>query len=325
GRFVNGNISEWWSDGPYKLFPSSKTSLNLPVEDTPVYINRTPSDWANVRDYGARPDDYRDDSAAIQAAIDSGKPVIYFPRGQYNIGRTIYLRGAVRKLTGFGAQLRPHDASMTSSSKPAFVVTNDLAGPNITIEHLCFSPNYTSRGTLRFGRVFLSRSSADVILRYLKSGTSYASQAGASGKLFAESVCCGLFRIEDQTAFLRGFNPEGTKQHLMVTGSRAKVWLLGGKSEKFQRGTPLFEARSGAKLEVLGFLFAGGAGKDPSNTPLIRDVEADVSGTFCTYYSTPPDFTLLVEEVRGGVTKRQGRSGLPSRGSWKHVPLWVGW
>ncbi len=325
GKTVDGDISEWWSDGPYKLFPSSNTSLNLPVEETPVYTNRTPSDWANVRDYGAKPDDYRDDAAAIQAAIDSGKPVIYFPRGQYNIGRTVYLRGAVRKLTGFGAQIRPHDTSMTSSSKPAFIVTNKLAGPDVTIEHIGFSPNYTSKGTLRFGRVFYSQSDADVILRYLKSGTSYAGKPGVKGRLFVESVCCGLFLVDNQKAYFRGFNPEGTKQHLLVTGSQAQAWLLGGKSERFQRGKALFEARAGAKLEVLGFLFAGGAGRDPSNTPLIRDVEADVSGTFCTYYSTPPDFTVIVQETKGGVTKQQGRSGLPNRGPWKHIPLWVGW
>jgi len=325
GATIDGDISEWSSDGPHKLFASSKRSLDLPIEDTPVYTNRTPSDWANVRDFGAKPDDYRDDAAAIQAAIDSGKPVVYFPRGQYNIGRTIYLRGAVRKLTGFGAQLRPHDASMTSASKPAFLVTNKLAGPNVTIEHISFSPNYTSKGTYRFGRLVYSQSDADVVLRFLKSGTSYANQPGVKGKLFVESVCCGLFRIENQKAFLRGFNPEGAKQHLFVTGTGAQVWLLGGKSERFRTGTPLFEARAGAKLEVLGFLFAGGAGRDPSNTPLIRDVEANVSGTFCTYYSTAPDFSLIVEETKGGVTKRQGRSGLPKRGPWKHIPLWVGW
>lgn len=325
GSTVDGDIVEWSSDGPFQLFASSKKSLKLPVAETPVYTNRTPSDWANVRDFGARPDDYRDDAAAIQAAIDSGKPVIYFPRGQYNIGRTVYLRGAVRKLTGFGAQIIPHDASMTSASKPAFLITNELNGPDITIERLCFSPNYTSNGTLRFGRVFYNRSDADVVLRYLKSGTSYANQAGVAGRLFVESVCCGLFRIDDQQAYLRGFNPEGSKQHLLVTGAQARTWLLGGKSERFRQGTPLFEARAGAKLEVLGFLFAGGAGHDPTGTPLIRDVEADVSGTFCTYYSTPPDFTLIVQETKGGVTKQQGRSGLPRRGPWVHVPLWVGW
>lgn len=44
---------------------------------------------ANVLDYGAKRDGVTDDTAAIQAAIDSGKSV-YFPAGHYKVTATLY-------------------------------------------------------------------------------------------------------------------------------------------------------------------------------------------------------------------------------------------
>jgi hypothetical protein len=44
------------------------------------------SDGANVRAYGAIGDGVADDTAAVQAAFDSGKSLVYFPPGVYNVG-----------------------------------------------------------------------------------------------------------------------------------------------------------------------------------------------------------------------------------------------
>lgn len=54
---------------------------NFDILDT-----RITGDVANVKDYGAVGDHTTDDSAAIQAAIDSDKRHIYFPQGMYMIG-----------------------------------------------------------------------------------------------------------------------------------------------------------------------------------------------------------------------------------------------
>lgn len=55
----------------------------------------------SVREFGARGDGLRDDSAAVQAALDSGLPV-YLPAGNYLISRTLMVSSGTR-LRGSGA------------------------------------------------------------------------------------------------------------------------------------------------------------------------------------------------------------------------------
>lgn len=92
-------ISEWWSqDAPF-MEGTRPESLRLPILPAPEYFNDTLDEWANVEDFGATKDSPEDDDApAIQRAIDSGKPVIYFPRGVYQIKSDVIVRGAVRKI-----------------------------------------------------------------------------------------------------------------------------------------------------------------------------------------------------------------------------------
>jgi hypothetical protein len=43
----------------------------------------------NVRDHGAKGDGTADDTAAVQAAVDSGAGVVFFPKGVYKLTRTV--------------------------------------------------------------------------------------------------------------------------------------------------------------------------------------------------------------------------------------------
>ncbi|OJX67158.1 right-handed parallel beta-helix repeat-containing protein [Magnetospirillum sp. 64-120] len=50
---------------------------------------RPPRDRRDVRAFGARGDGVQDDSPAIQNAIDSGTPELWFPPGTYRLGRSL--------------------------------------------------------------------------------------------------------------------------------------------------------------------------------------------------------------------------------------------
>jgi hypothetical protein len=80
------------------LFPSPGHSLNLPIKETPQVPWDDLKDWASPLHFGAKPD--ADISDALQKAIDSGKSTVYIPRGRFLIGKTVVIRGAVRRLIG---------------------------------------------------------------------------------------------------------------------------------------------------------------------------------------------------------------------------------
>lgn len=60
------------------------------------------ADVVNVKDFGAVGDGVHDDTAAIQAAIDSGKN-IFIPMGVYLCGRELELKTKGQIITGAGA------------------------------------------------------------------------------------------------------------------------------------------------------------------------------------------------------------------------------
>ena len=101
----SSRVDEYAFPGVKSLFDSRRVSMDLPIQETPEYHNNDFSQWAIVTEYGAKPDDDADDSAGIQAALDSGKPVVFFPFGAYRIARTLHIPGSVRLIEGTNSQL----------------------------------------------------------------------------------------------------------------------------------------------------------------------------------------------------------------------------
>jgi hypothetical protein len=82
-------IERWqWAQGQQTPTGGAPVWLDLPIEETPLWWPTKSDDWV-------------DGSADLQAAIDSGKPVVYLPNGSYTIDKTIIVRGKVRKIVGF--------------------------------------------------------------------------------------------------------------------------------------------------------------------------------------------------------------------------------
>jgi hypothetical protein len=82
------------------------------VKDTPVVpLDADFNNWADVTAFGAKAGDGVDDTAAIQAAIDSGKPTVFFPAAGttretfFELDGTLLVRGRVERLIGFSGVL----------------------------------------------------------------------------------------------------------------------------------------------------------------------------------------------------------------------------
>jgi len=124
------SIDEWWSfEAPF-MAGKKMRSLRLPIKNTPTFYSSNLEDWASVMDFGATPDDDSDDDApGIQKAIDSGKPVVYFPRGFYTLKTDVVVRGGVRKVDFLFSRIQNGDDT------EARIVVEDTNHPEVVLEN----------------------------------------------------------------------------------------------------------------------------------------------------------------------------------------------
>lgn len=230
---------------PYSLQGKTVYSLNLPVKDSPqINVLRTPgyNSWANVTApaFGAVSGDSIDDTAAFQAAIDSGLPIVYAPYGRYLINGTLHITKNVERIDflfsyieGTGTiKIGPFD----STSKAEYVLLENLVSSGgINIQHHANKP---------------------VTIRNVKARM-ITSSASAIGDLFVEnSGPRTSFELAGPPTWIRQMNRE-------VVGFRnlgAKVWVLGDNLEgkgadiAIERYPyqPSFVTTSGGSTEILG-------------------------------------------------------------------------
>ena len=194
-RNKSSPISEFVSHPILSVFPSPQTSLNLPIKDTPKIAWDSLSDWAKV-DGSAR-----DDTAAIQAAIDSGKTTIYFPADNYIVSNTIQIRGNVKRILGLGAVRIESDGALRESNNPLFQLvdgTQDI----VVIEG--FETNLGSA-------YFVDQDSLrTLVLRHL-GASGYRNNVSGS-KLFIEDVVGVNWYFKNQKVWARQLNVEASPE-----------------------------------------------------------------------------------------------------------------
>ena len=319
GTVVPGpTISEFTSNPATSMFPTASTSLNLPVQESPEFQDSNMTNWANVKSYGAVPDDYADDGVAIQAAIDSGKSTIYLPAGAYLLYNSVHIRGNVKRIVGYGAKLSPVDGRCpTANGSPAFIFDGATAN-TVIVEDVTFVGNWNvAIPGPEFSFPMLQHNGPQtVVLRNIMS-THYRNAAG-SGPLFIENVCCGPFEFNNTTVWARQLDPELTGVH--VTNNGSNLWILGLKTEGL--GT-IIKTAGGGKTELLGAYISLQQLTSPMADPGFINTESSHSLVFVT--DTDHNFTTSVQETRGGVTKTIGPSSLPTRYKGSNVPLYVGY
>jgi len=107
--------------------------------------------------YGAVPDDGRDDRAAIQAAIDAterrGRGRVFLPKGTYDIGGTLELRSRTH-LFGIGrpiSTIRCHKSWQPTEGEPAMVRTVNDRNARTTLAFLTLEARTKGGGINDFG------------------------------------------------------------------------------------------------------------------------------------------------------------------------------
>jgi Pectate lyase superfamily protein len=327
-------VKEYTSNTPFTLFTSSaNTSLNLPVEEPPSFHDNDLSNWANVEDFGARGkaadggDDWGDDTAAIQNALDSGKSTVYIPPGRYYISDTLHVRGNVRKIIATNATLSPGGTAFGDANNPkAFFRIEDGTAPEVTIERVGITnitPN-ASPGLIGFeqatSRTVFLKDMGCCVYRPNDQKYVFRNTPGA-GKLFVENVSGETWRFEHpQEVWARQLNPEGSNEKILNNGG--KLWVLGLKTEGGNVNT-VIHTKGGGASELLGALLYVTGSVSPNEIAFIND-NSWVALSYATRTYGANDFQIQVQETQGSQNRKLTRDRVFQYTNGSTVPLYVG-
>jgi Pectate lyase superfamily protein len=304
----------WFASSPPVVLEDSgipPAPLGLPVEDTPLPTWYDPkADWADVDSYGAKGDGTTDDSAAIQSAMSSGKPVVVFPKTAYLWKTTVTIPASVTRVDFMYADVNGGLSIAEASTTPV---------------RLSYHPGY--------GGVTLAANRPVVLADW--SGD-FGNPMAFPTKVYLENVsnigADPSFAPAGQSTWARSLNDEqggGATGDIVVDGGT--LWLFGYKTENKPVTSVL--AMNGARVEVLnGYVNMTEA---PGPTPMIVNDHASLSYIGFTNLGSAihgPFQVILSETQEAGTASLDYDAGfgraLPARGGVYAadfvVPLYVG-
>ncbi len=318
------SISEYDSGPTFGPATGKELSLNLAIEETPVFEDTDIGDWKSVVAFGADSTGNKDSSAAIQAAIDSGATTVYFPTGVYVVTKTLHLRGKLRVLEGFNSSLNPSGSVFQDPDNPAPLLTIEAGSAEVALNHMRIAAFYAHPcpGVVAIqqdsSRPFVLR---DSIIGGPPTAIAYRNTSRGSGTLFVENVAATPWQILfPQNVFARQINPES--KATKITNKGGNLWILGLKTEG--PGTNI-DTELGGSTELLGGLIYP-VWKIPAGTPgfIVNDSMASLIYAASSYRpaSEGTNYAVQIEETRGGVTSDLLSTSLPPRGMGTMMPLY---
>lgn len=233
-------VDEYFT-GPFDhaFEPRETGSLKLPIKQTPEMPRPPITQWVNVRDFESLAEN-GDWTPAIQAAIDSGKRLVYFPADvKYRIDGDVVVRGNVETLFG---------------GSPKVGVSNGWDGKKNT-EDVNDGPAFRvdpSVKRLQIEMMHVDRLIHDtpVTLVFRHGRADEIDASAGCGEIFAEDTE-GKWRVNaHHRIWSRQLNPE-TKGVPEIVNDGGQFWVLGLKTEYLS--TKIVN-RNGARTEVLGGL-----------------------------------------------------------------------
>ena len=309
GDAAGPNVVEYSSHGVKKLFDAPDRALHLPIKREPIVPWETdPAKWVCANDFGAVAGDNKDDTQAIQKAIDTAagarKTTVYL-RGTgggdpnwYNVDGEVRVHGSVRHILalGFGRVLGGQAGRFVvgDSSAPAVKFQNidTFGGPPVVVENRSKS------------RTMLVESCG---VKIVGTGT---------GDIFATDCPSTVdLRGPGQKMWARHLNPEGNDDIGLVRNAGADLWVLGSK---FEGSGVRYRTSDGGRTEVLGmFLYDPGNIVATDKRPIfdIDNASTCVMGLREIAFGGS-QFAVKVRERRGAETRSLGND--KEQG-------WIGW
>jgi hypothetical protein len=289
GTTVSSPIAEYTTHARLKLFPSTQSTLRLPIEETPIPSADPPAIWVNARNYRLTTES--DIGPALQRAIDTGAGTVYLPRSYYYLRSAVQLRSSLKRLNLFFSTVAKGDPTAALELAAG-------SAPVVSIEDI----SEAFLGAIPV-RVNAPRSLA---VRNTQGLAFAATVPGA--KLYLENnVSFELDLSVGTSAWARQLNLESNAgPSIMLRNKGGNAWILGYKTEG--RST-LATTTTGGLTELLGGL--NYSGFTPSGTPMfvIEDSSATLNIAEVNFVGQP--FNPAVRETRAGVTLDLNNSQTP--------------
>jgi hypothetical protein len=315
-----------------ELFTDTAPSLGLPIEETPASASADLSDWANVTDPaysgGASPFDENDDTAAVQAALDSGLSTIYFPsagqpgEGRYLIGDTLIVPSSVERIIGFDSFIAPGKGNRfqdDSQPRALFQFEGGDAQQTVSLERLRFGRYGNVEAP---GVIWIEHASPRtlVVKHVILGGGDSVGYRGLSqsGRLFLEDYCCSNIELDHtQGVWARQLNIERNKT--MIRNRATFLWILGIKTE---RPSTVIETTDGGESELVGGLLYPADEVSP-DTPAFVSVDSELSLVYAVsaYVNADYNYTIQIEETDNGETELLRTEEVPGRNLGSTVPF----
>lgn len=316
-----GRVDEWASGPRIGLFPGEVRSLNLPIQETPTVPHDPLNQWVSPAKFGGYPGDGKDDTAAIQKAIDSGATTVYLTRAPrqkgsnmaYDISDSIHIRGKVRRIVGLEASFEVTKSLASHPEKPVFLF-EDGAPPVVVMERLRFS-------FLRFKNpAFLHQSKRTLVLSSFSE--LHAPRITGPGTLFLDdTVGEELYVGPGATVFARQLNIEGNEMKMINDGGQ--LWVMGLKTEC---RSPIARTAKGGKTEIVGahLYKCKESGVDQISYVIEDGGQQSLAGM--GEYVWDPKFATetVVQETRQGETRSLVKRQAPPHGNSVVLPLFAG-
>lgn len=227
----------YWQGQVVAADGGSTKPLALPIERPPSDQIRSAAEMVN----GGK------DAGGLQAALDSGKPVIYLPQGGQSSTATLVIRKGTRRIIGLCASIgKPKDAKVDP-----LIRFEGGAGESVSIEHVRIEGAVEHAGA------------GSLALRHCDHG---GYRATGPGKSFIDDVIGNGYRIgKGHRLWARQMNAEFGDSPLII--NQGTCWILGFKVEK---GSADWRCviNEGGLFEMLGSnIYALGKKPPPGDSP----------------------------------------------------------
>lgn len=312
---VGPDIDEYAFGEVKRLFDSPPRALNLPIKREPVFAWESNwKNWVCANEFGATAGDNRDDTEAIQKAIDAAaaaKKTVVTLRGigggdpnWYNVDGEIHVHGSVRYILGLGF-------GRIVAGKGGRFVVDDASAPIVKFQNID-----------SFGGAPVTLENRSTKSTMIVESCGVKIVGTGTGDIFATDCPCSVdLQHPGQKMWARQLNPEGNDDIGLVRNNGADLWDLGLKCEG--QGVRVLTTNHG-RTEVFGaFLYDPGDMKNEDRRPMFDIVNSSltVMGLREIAFGGAM-FTVKVRERRGDVIRTLGND---REGGWIGWSLYSGW